>query len=78
MGNKNEYGYFCYFFKNYDIEALYSTINSIYLYNYSQIKGLIDDYEKPNEFIQKLYIKSRAMTLEYYINVTIFIEKYIL
>ncbi len=76
MGNRNEYGYFCYCFKNSEIEALYSTINSAYLYNYSEIKDLIDDYEKPDEFIEKLYIKSRAMSLEYYINITIFIEKY--
>ena len=76
MGDKNEYGYFCYNFENYDIEALYSTINPVYLYNYSKIKDFIDDYEKPDDFIEKLYTKSRAMTYEYYINVILFIEKY--
>ena len=76
MGDKNEYGYFCYYIDNCPIEALYSTINPVYLYNYSEVKDLIDDYYKPNELIQNIFIKSRAMTLEYYINSTIFIEKY--
>ena len=69
-------GYFCYYIDNCPIEALYSTINPVYLYNYSEVKDLIDDYYKPNELIQNIFIKSRAMTLEYYINSTIFIEKY--
>ena len=75
MGDKNDYGYIYYYFNNYLIEALYSTISPVYLYNYSNVKNLIDDYNNPNEFTQNLFIKSRAMTLEYYIN-TIFIEKY--
>ena len=76
MGNKNEFGYFCYHLDGLYIESLYSIINSVDLYNYCQIKNLVDDFNNPSEFIQNLYVKSRAMTLEYYINVNIFFEKY--
>ena len=71
-----EYGYTCYIFKNYTIEALYSIYNPEYLFSYCHVKDLIDDYQHPNIFIQNLYIKARAMTLEYYINNSVFIEKY--
>ncbi len=60
----------------YSIEALYSIINPVYLFSYCEIKDLIDDYDNPNEKTQKLYIKSRAMALEYYINISIFYNKY--
>ena len=76
MGDLKDYGLFCYHLYGYIIEALYSIINPVYLFSYCQIKDLIDDYTNPNEKIQKLYIKSRAMALEYYINISIFYNKY--
>ncbi len=75
--DSNKYGYFCY--KDIDgeyIESLYSTINNEIIYDFTNKRKLCDDYQKPNEFIHKEYIKSRALTLEYYIDKTIFEKKY--
>ena len=76
MGDKRKYGYFYYNYENYNLEALYSTINPVDLFSYCQIKDLIDDYKSPKIKVQNLYTKSRAMTLEYYINISVFFEKY--
>ena len=82
MCNSKEYGYFCYEYKHpttkikYFIEALYSIIDPIYLYNYCQLKDLIDNYNTPKSSIKNFYIKNRAMALEYYINVSVFMDKY--
>lgn len=81
MGNEKDYGYFCYI--NYDkkgyqkiIEGLYSIINQISLFNYCKVKSKGDNYFYPNTNIKNLYIKSRALTLEYYINYSVFFERY--
>ena len=82
MCNSREYGYFCYKYKHpiskikYYIEALYSIIDPIYLYNYCQLKDLIDDYNIPKSSIKNFYVKNRAMALEYYVNVSVFMDKY--
>ena len=80
MCDQKKYGYFCYEYQknkiNYNIEALYSIIDPINLYNYCQLKNLIDDYNHPNPQIKNFYIKNRAMALEYYINISVFMEKY--
>ena len=75
MGDKNKFGYFLYELDGRYIEALYSIIDSLNLFNYSKIKD-IKNYEYPIEFIGNLNIKSKHLTLEYYINVKIFFEKY--
>ena len=75
--NDNNYGYFCY--KKEDgiyIEALYSTINNEIVYEFSDKNKAIDDFLCPDEDIQNKYFKSRALTLEYYIDKTIFEKKY--
>ena len=75
MRNNNKFGYFLYELDGQYIEALYSIIESVNLYNYSQIKDL-KDYKYPIEFIRSLNIKSKDLTLEYYINDKIFFKKY--
>ena len=75
MGDKNKFGYFLYYLDDRYIEALYSIIDSVNLFNYSQIKDFID-CKYPREFIRSLNAKSNDLTLEYYINVNIFFEKY--
>ena len=62
--------------KKKNVEAIYSTINPVHLYSYCKIEDLVDDYYFPNEYINQLYTKARAMTLEYFINISVFVEKY--
>ena len=78
MGDVKEYGYFCFQHpkKKKNVEAIYSTINPVHLYSYCKIEDLVDDYYFPDEYINQLYTKARAMTLEYFINISVFVEKY--
>ena len=76
MENENEYGYFCYHYNKRVIEGLYSIIDRLTLYNYSNEESQGDDYCHPNIITQNLAIKRRAMTLEYFINYPVFFEKY--
>lgn len=80
MGNKEQYGYFL--FDDYiedekvRCEGLYSIIDPINLFNFCKVESKGVDYHDPDINIKNLYIKSRAMTLEYYINYSIFSDKY--
>ena len=78
MGDVKEYGYFCFQHPKIkkNVEAIYSTINPVHLYSYCKIEDLVDDYNCPDEYINQLYTKARAMTLEYFINISVFVEKY--
>ena len=78
MGDVKEYGYFCFQHPKIkaNVEAIYSTINPVHLYSYCKIEDLVDDYYFPDEYINQLYTKARAMTLEYFINISVFVEKY--
>ena len=78
MGDVKEYGYFCFQHPKIkeNVEAIYSTINPVHLYSYCKIEDLVDDYNYPDEYINQLYTKARAMTLEYFINISVFVEKY--
>ena len=82
MCDKKEYGYFCYEYENtktnkiYTVEALYSIIDPSNLYNYCQLNDKIDNYNNPDSRIKNFYIKNRAMALDYYINISVFKEKY--
>ena len=82
MCDPKEYGYFCYDYVNprtkrqFTVEALYSIIDPVYLYNYCRLDNLKDNYDYPSFYIRNFYVKNRAMALEYYINISVFKEKY--
>ena len=82
MCDRKECGYFCYEYENpenkkiYIIEALYSIIDPVYLFNYCRLNDLYDNYNNPSAYIKNFYVKNRAMALEYYINISVFKEKY--
>ena len=75
--DKTKIGYFCY--KNMlhkDIEALYSLIEPETLYDdITKINKAENFYKKDNKLRNK-YLKSRAKSLEYFINKTVFQKKY--
>ena len=77
MCEQKEYGYFCYENENpktkikYITEALYSIIAPFNLYNYCKVDDL---YNNNNN--SESYIKNRTMVLDYYINISVFKEKY--
>ena len=80
MENKEQYGYFVFddYIKNKNVqrEGLYSIIDPINLFNFCKVESEGVDYHNPDMNLYNLYIKSRAMTLEYYINHSIFSDKY--
>ena len=72
-----KYGYFCYKDGNENIEALYSIIDSSILYNDITRINKAEDVYKKNDTIRKEYLKSRAKSLEYFINKAVFQNKYL-
>ena len=80
MGNKEQYGYFIFDENIKDkkvyFEGLYSIIDRINQFNFCKVESEGDDYYNPETNLQNLYIKSRTMTLAYYINYSIFSDKY--
>ena len=82
MCDRKEFGYFCYEYENpenkkiYIIEALYSIIDPVHLFNYFNLSDLLNNYNNQSAYNKNLYVKNRAMALEYYINISVFNEKY--
>ena len=71
-----QYGYFCYNDGNKTIEALYSIIDSSILYDDITRVNKAENFYKIEENIRNEYLKSRAKSLEYFINKTVFEKKY--
>ena len=73
----SQFGYFCYKInKNKIYEALYSTIDSELLYKFIIKPNKAKNYNYPDEEIKNTYLDSRAKSLEYFINKTVFQKKY--
>ena len=74
----SKYGYFSYLNNNYkESEALYSVIDSeIMYYEITKLNKIADDFYQEDEVKRSLYLKSRAKSLEYFINKTVFEKKY--
>lgn len=72
-----KYGYFCYDNnKKEKVEALYSIIDSSVLYDDITRVNEAEDFCEINDNIRKDYLKSRAKSLEYFINKSVFEKKY--
>lgn len=71
-----KYGYFCYNYGNEKIEALYSINDPSILYNDITRINKAEDFYKKDDNIRRAYLKSRAKSLEYFINKTVFQNKY--
>ena len=71
-----QYGYFCYKDENKNIEALYSIIDSSILYDDITRVNQAENFYKIEDNIRNEYLKSRAKSLEYFINKTVFEKKY--
>ena len=74
----SKYGYFSYLNNEYKkSEALYSAIDSeIMYYEITKLNKIEDDFYKEDKEKRSLYLKSRAKSLEYFINKTVFEKKY--
>ena len=74
----SKYGYFSYLNNNCkESEALYSVIDSeIMYYEITKINKIADDFYNEDDVKRSLYLKSRAKSLEYFINKTVFEKKY--
>ena len=74
----SKYGYFSYLNNNCkESEALYSVIDSeIMYYEITKLNKIEDDFYKEDKEKRSLYLKSRAKSLEYFINKTVFEKKY--
>ena len=74
----SKYGYFSYLNNNCkESEALYSVIDSeIMYYEITKSNKIADDFYQEDEVKRSLYLKSRAKSLEYFINKTVFEKKY--
>ena len=74
----SKYGYFSYLNNNCkESEALYSVIDSeIMYYEITKLNKIADDFYNEDDVKRSLYLKSRAKSLEYFINKTVFEKKY--
>ena len=74
----SKYGYFSYLNNNCkESEALYSVIDSeIMYYEITKLNKISDDFYNEDDVKRSLYLKSRAKSLEYFINKTVFEKKY--
>ena len=71
-----QYGYFCYNDENKTIDALYSIIDSYILYDDITRVNHVENFDKIEDNIRNEYLKSRAKSLELFINKTVFEKKY--